>query len=912
MSTGKSRRRRRKMDTHSARFRQLACGRLIGSLLVLVFAVLQIGCSSGSQPPPPSIPSITSISPNTTIAGGTAVTLTVIGENFTNSATVEFNGSSVSTTFNSVTQLTATVPAADIETAGIFAVNVSIPGVQLSNSVNFTADNPLPSLNSLSSALLASGSPATMITVNGSNFVSGSEVLVGGNGVQTKFISSAQLSATLPAAILANVGVLQVTVNNPSPGGGNSSSAQLSVVGVASFAILVVSQNAGVSNSPWSVAAAAVDSTGAPIVGLPVGFSSNAGTLANAAGTTDSIGAFSTTLTPPSGVNSAQVATISAVTGGQTATAVILFSSTSPPASNALPGSRENESKQGNRARLRAVASSDSSTTFSSYPFSLGGAPGPGAANTFANSSNPECYSNAVLSGEETTPAICLSVRPNDNATVVATSWQTEACQIAKAISDALGIGSCVGAAGIPVACALGIVPTGGADVLICGGFVSALEVSLAQGCAEFLVSLFAKSQLVNAALTEVDVADCTDGDISACVSAGLDIAGIYCTASTAPSSPGPICPPGTTCVYVTNSGSNTMSVFDTTGKALPIPSGAFPHLNVPDGLVYDPALGDLVVTNTGNRTVTIYDLSGNEVFIPGSFSNLSSSGDPEDITLDAFSGNFYINDATKSQIFVYDSNGSPITPATGAFPNISSPYGVVWNPANDTIYVSNDGTDTITAYNPSGKQVSLPGAFSGLAAPDDFIIDPANQSIYVTEAASGGLFGGCAISGIAEFDLNGNSITPSGGFKTVNCPDSIALLGTLGVGAPELLYITNIFGNSVTVYDQNGNDLTSQVAPGGFPGLNQPTGIIIVTTPQSSSAAATPKGELKALTQNTDIPGARPPHLEIGQASGGRGHEESGAIEKRVGSPQGLPFGDFALRGLKFGVIPIPISFFQ
>jgi DNA-binding beta-propeller fold protein YncE len=277
------------------------------------------------------------------------------------------------------------------------------------------------------------------------------------------------------------------------------------------------------------------------------------------------------------------------------------------------------------------------------------------------------------------------------------------------------------------------------------------------------------------------------------------------------------------------------MSVFDTSGNPLNVPSRAFPNLNAGDGLVFDPNTGYLYATNTGNKTVTIYDLSGNQITAAGAFSNLSASGDPEDITFDAFSRTFLVNDATGNQIYAYDENGNAITLPSGAFANISGPFGIVWNGANNTIYISNFGTNTITAYNPAGTQISLPGSFSGLSAPDDFIVDPVNGNMYVTEAETDES-GNCTVSGVAEFDLNGDPLTASGGFTTVFCPDSIALLGTTGIGAPELLYVTNIFGNSVTVYDQDGNDLTSQVATGGFPGLSGPTGIIIVTTPPTAT----------------------------------------------------------------------------
>jgi DNA-binding beta-propeller fold protein YncE len=302
------------------------------------------------------------------------------------------------------------------------------------------------------------------------------------------------------------------------------------------------------------------------------------------------------------------------------------------------------------------------------------------------------------------------------------------------------------------------------------------------------------------------------------------------------------------------------MSVFDTAGNAIASPAPGFPNLNAPDGLAYDPGTGLLYVSNTGNNTITTYDLNGNQVITAGGFPVPSTAGDLEDIYFDYHNREFYVNDAYASQIYVYDENGNSITLPSGSFPNVSQPYGVFPSPSNDIIYVSNDGTDTITAYTPTGQQLSLSGSFSGLQYPDDFTVDPSNGNIYTSEAAMD-YSGSCVFSGIAEFDLNGNPITPSGGFKTVNCPDSVTSFSTMGLGAPVILFVANIFGNSVTVYDQNGDDITTQVAPGGFPGLSAPTGLVIVTVPANSSSEVT---EARSSRRSTRAPSSRVDNSKI------------------------------------------------
>ena len=72
-----------------------------------------------------------------------------------------------------------------------------------------------PSLTGLTPTRMVVGSPATTLTVNGSNFVNEAVLLVNGEARVTEFISSTQLRATIPATDLARGGQLEITVQNP-------------------------------------------------------------------------------------------------------------------------------------------------------------------------------------------------------------------------------------------------------------------------------------------------------------------------------------------------------------------------------------------------------------------------------------------------------------------------------------------------------------------------------------------------------------------------------------------------------------------------------------------------------------------------------------------------------------------------
>src|SRR5579863_1872504 len=72
------------------------------ALAVLISLQFPLGCGGsgtsggGPPPPPPSnpVPAIVWLSPNSANAGAAAFTLTIAGENFLSSSTVQWNGSS--------------------------------------------------------------------------------------------------------------------------------------------------------------------------------------------------------------------------------------------------------------------------------------------------------------------------------------------------------------------------------------------------------------------------------------------------------------------------------------------------------------------------------------------------------------------------------------------------------------------------------------------------------------------------------------------------------------------------------------------------------------------------------------------------------------------------------------------------
>src|SRR6202166_2901446 len=211
-------------------------------ILGIVSLVFLAGCASGTSQPlnnqssPPSgsnpTPTITTISPGSTAAGGTAFTLTVNGTNFVAASVVNFGGSADATTFVSTTQLTAAIPAAAIASSSTAAVTVTnaAPGGGTSNAVNFTitsGSNPVPTISSLDQTCAPVGAQAFTLGVLGSNLVASSVVRWNGSDLPTTVVNSfngPMVTAQVPASDIGATGPVAITVFNPAPGGGSSNS----------------------------------------------------------------------------------------------------------------------------------------------------------------------------------------------------------------------------------------------------------------------------------------------------------------------------------------------------------------------------------------------------------------------------------------------------------------------------------------------------------------------------------------------------------------------------------------------------------------------------------------------------------------------------------------------------------------
>src|SRR5262249_28807992 len=145
-------------------------------------------------------PTASSTIPSSATAGGAGFSLTVNGTGFVSTSLVKFNGATKATTFVSATQLTATIAAADIATAG--TVNVAVtnpaPGGGTSGNVQFTINNPNVAITSLAPTAATAGGPAFTLTITGTGFANGATVNFGTNpAITPSSVTSTQIVATI-------------------------------------------------------------------------------------------------------------------------------------------------------------------------------------------------------------------------------------------------------------------------------------------------------------------------------------------------------------------------------------------------------------------------------------------------------------------------------------------------------------------------------------------------------------------------------------------------------------------------------------------------------------------------------------------------------------------------------------------
>src|SRR6204780_4820447 len=199
--------------------------------LVLALSLVHVSCtettksSGGSTPPAQIAVRVTPTAANVRAGAGQPIAASVTGTTNQN----------VTWSVNGVVGGNASVGL--VTNAGLYTapailtnpntITISAPSAadsSASGASDVTLWNATPVLSNVSPATFTSGSYT--LTVTGSNFVSGAQVLFGGAAVTTAYVSATQLTAT---GSESSAGIFTVSVSNPNPGSSTSSGINVTV-----------------------------------------------------------------------------------------------------------------------------------------------------------------------------------------------------------------------------------------------------------------------------------------------------------------------------------------------------------------------------------------------------------------------------------------------------------------------------------------------------------------------------------------------------------------------------------------------------------------------------------------------------------------------------------------------------------
>ena len=224
--------------------------------------------------------------------------------------------------------------------------------------------------------------------------------------------------------------------------------------------------------------------------------------------------------------------------------------------------------------------------------------------------------------------------------------------------------------------------------------------------------------------------------------------------------------------IYVTDCGSDTVSVINGTTVIATIPVGSCPR-----GVAYDPSNGYIYVANRGSDTVSV--INGTTVI-----ANITVGIDPVGVAYDPSNGYLYVTNAWSGTVSVI--NGATNTVIANITVGIQ-PVGVAYDPSNGYIYVTNYGSSTVSVINGTTVIANIPvniviaNRTFGIR-PAGVAYDPSNGYIYVTDS------GWDTVSVI-----NGTTVI-------ANITVGIQPVGVAYDPSNGYLYVTNFYSGTVSI----------------------------------------------------------------------------------------------------------------
>lgn len=272
--------------------------------------------------------------------------------------------------------------------------------------------------------------------------------------------------------------------------------------------------------------------------------------------------------------------------------------------------------------------------------------------------------------------------------------------------------------------------------------------------------------------------------------------------------------------VYTANAGSNNISAYTVdpaTGVLTQLSGAPFAAGNTPQALAADPAGAYLYVANTAGNNVSGYRVNadGSLATVGGAScgsgfpSNCIAAGTaPAAIGISPNDEYLYVSNHGSNNVSAYTlGSGGALSAVSGSpFPAGTTPAGVVVDPASQYVFVANPGSNNISSYmiNGGGAITQNPGSPYSTPgnAPVASCVDPDDSYLYVASERSNSVEAytigtGGVLTSYAQLSTNGSA------------PTSVVATG-------DYVFIVNYGSDAVTVFASS-NGILTPAAPASF-----------------------------------------------------------------------------------------------
>ncbi|MEZ5671043.1 MAG: YncE family protein [Thiotrichaceae bacterium] len=281
---------------------------------------------------------------------------------------------------------------------------------------------------------------------------------------------------------------------------------------------------------------------------------------------------------------------------------------------------------------------------------------------------------------------------------------------------------------------------------------------------------------VANTGSDNVSVIDTSNNSVSATIPGGVAPNGLA------------INPLGTR-AYVTNNGSGNLSVLDVSNNNIvaTVPVGQYPW-----GVAINPSGTRGYVANQGSNNISVIDLSINSVVATVSVGNA-----PTAIAVNPLGTRVYVTNHNSNSISVIDTNNNSVIATVSVG---TTPIGVALNPSGTRVYVANYASNNISVIDTSNNSV-VATMIAG-KSPWGIAINPTGTRAYVTNDGSNNL---------SVIDTGTNNVVAT--IATGNFPRGVAINST-----GTRVYVNNYSSNTVSIIDASTNSLITTVAVGSNP----------------------------------------------------------------------------------------------